>query len=96
MKANGKPVASAEVNAFEESLLRSLDQAQRGEGHLHSPDQIKARRGRPVGSVKPEKKIPTTIRFDPDVLQALKASGRGWQSRVNAAIREWLKAQSKR
>jgi uncharacterized protein (DUF4415 family) len=36
-------------------------------------------------------KVPTTIRFDADVLAALKASGQGWQTRVNEALREWLK-----
>jgi len=33
----------------------------------------------------------TTIRFDADVLEALKATGPGWQTRVNAAAREWLR-----
>ncbi|MFY9260796.1 MAG: BrnA antitoxin family protein [Gallionella sp.] len=27
--------------------------------------------------------VPTTIRFDADILAELKASGRGWQTRVN-------------
>ena len=35
-------------------------------------------------------KVPTTIRFDADVLAALKASGKGWQTRVNEAMREWV------
>jgi len=75
-------------------LLRSVEQAKRGEGRITTPGQIKSRRGRPVGSVKVSKKVPTTIRFDADVLQALKSSGRGWQSRVNDAIRDWLKEQA--
>lgn len=33
----------------------------------------------------------TTIRFDADVVAALKTTGRGWQTRVNDAMREWLK-----
>ena len=49
------------------------------------------RRGRPVGSTKAAPKVSTTIRFDPDVLAALKKSGKGWQTRVNAAIRDCLK-----
>lgn len=36
-------------------------------------------------------KVPTTIRFDADVLAELKASGRGWQTRVNQMVREWLR-----
>ena len=43
------------------------------------------RRGRPV-STSPLKSA-TTIRFDADVLSALKASGPGWQTRVNAIVR---------
>ena len=37
-------------------------------------------------------KIPTTVRLDPDVLEAFRAAGRGWQTRLNAALREWLQA----
>ena len=36
-------------------------------------------------------KVPTTIRFDADVLATLKASGKGWQTRVNDMVRKWLK-----
>jgi len=46
------------------------------------------------GVQKSPTKVPTTIRFDADVLAELKASGRGWQTRVNDAVREWLKAHS--
>lgn len=44
------------------------------------------KRGRPVGSGKAS----TTIRFDLDVLEAFRSGGPGWQSRMNAALREWL------
>ena len=46
------------------------------------------------GPQKRPLKVPTTIRFDPDVLAALKSSGKGWQTRVNAAMRDWLKTHS--
>jgi uncharacterized protein (DUF4415 family) len=39
-------------------------------------------------------KVPTTIRFDAEVLTALKASGKGWQTRVNEVVRNWLKTHS--
>nr|WP_323017257.1 BrnA antitoxin family protein [Castellaniella sp.] len=45
------------------------------------------RRGRPVGSDKKS----TTIRFDRDILDAFRAAGPGWQTRINAALRDWLK-----
>lgn len=77
-------------------LRESLEEARRGEfRQVHTPEEIAARRrGRPVGSTQMVRKQPTTIRFDPDVLAALKATGRGWQTRVNDAMREWIKTHS--
>jgi uncharacterized protein (DUF4415 family) len=46
------------------------------------------------GAQKHPVKVPTTIRFDADILEALKASGKGWQTRVNEAVRDWLKTHS--
>ena len=46
------------------------------------------------GAQKKPLKVPTTIRFDADLLDALKASGKGWQTRVNDAMRDWLKTHS--
>ena len=37
-------------------------------------------------------KVATTIRFDADVLDALKATGKGWQTRVNEVVRAWVKS----
>ena len=42
--------------------------------------------GRPLGSVAAVVKTPVKLRLDPDVLAAFKATGRGWQTRVNAAL----------
>lgn len=87
-----QPHPDPEIREFEEALLRSIDQAKRGEfGRVHTPEMIagyKARAaGRPVGSVKANPKVSTTIRLDPDVLDAAKATGKGWQTRVNAIMR---------
>lgn len=45
------------------------------------------RRGRPAGQTKASQ----TVRFDLDVLAAFKSTGKGWQTRMNDALREWLK-----
>jgi uncharacterized protein (DUF4415 family) len=45
------------------------------------------RRGRPAGQTKALQ----TVRFDLDVLAAFKATGKGWQTRMNQALRDWLK-----
>jgi BrnA antitoxin of type II toxin-antitoxin system len=43
--------------------------------------------GRPP-SENPKKQV--TLRLDPDVLEKFRATGKGWQSRINAALREKL------
>ncbi len=45
------------------------------------------RRGRPKGSGV---KSATSIRIDKDVLAAFRATGRGWQTRMNDALRAWI------
>ncbi|HRD50292.1 MAG TPA: BrnA antitoxin family protein [Candidatus Contendobacter sp.] len=49
-----------------------------------------AERRQPRGPQKAPLKVSTTIRFDADVLAALKATGKGWQTRVNTVMREWI------
>ena len=45
-------------------------------------------RGRPP---KAKTKIPVTLRLDPDVVIALRASGPGWQTRTNDLLAKWAK-----
>ncbi len=45
------------------------------------------RRGRPRAE---HPKIATSIRLSEDVLRRFKASGPGWQSRIDAALKDWL------
>jgi uncharacterized protein (DUF4415 family) len=35
-------------------------------------------------------KVSTTIRLDPEIVQAFRAEGPGWQSRINEVLRQWL------
>lgn len=85
-----------EMADFEDALLRSIDQAKRGEfAAVHTQEQIKARRvGRPIGSVKSAPKVSTTIRLSPEVIERFRASGDGWQTRVDAALKDWLNTHS--
>jgi uncharacterized protein (DUF4415 family) len=46
------------------------------------------KRGRPLAAVTKER---ITIRLSPEVVQAFRASGEGWQTRVDAALKDWLK-----
>jgi uncharacterized protein (DUF4415 family) len=53
----------------------------------------KLKRGRPP-AIAP--KISTTIRLDPEILSAFQTAGPGWQTRINAALKEWLATRAKR
>lgn len=61
-----------------------------GGGVQQTLDQLRRTRGK--------NRLPTkqqvAIRLDPDVLAAFREGGRGWQTRINAAMREWLQQSS--
>lgn len=81
----------AEMVQFMADLEQSLQEADAGLGRVTTPAQIAARRrGRPVGSVQAVTKEPVKLRLDADVLAALRASGDGWQTRVNDTLRASL------
>ena len=46
--------------------------------------QAPLQRGRPQSDAPT---VQTTLRLDPDVLERFKAEGKGWQGRINAALR---------
>lgn len=87
-----------EMEKFERELLQSIEEMKRGESAaVHTPEQIAARkRGRPVGSVKANAKVSTTIRLSPEVLEFFRAAGDGWQSRVDGALKEYVARHSRR
>lgn len=45
-------------------------------------------KGRPKAAVTKER---ITIRLSPEVVQTFRASGEGWKTRMDAALKEWLK-----
>ena len=73
-------------------LRDALAEAKAGlAGRVHTPEQVVARRrGRPVGSVAAVSKEAVKLRLDPDVLAALRATGDGWQTRINEMLRASL------
>ncbi|MFL9873767.1 BrnA antitoxin family protein [Paraburkholderia megapolitana] len=54
----------------------------------HAGVLVKRGRGRPAGS----NKIQMNLRIDIDVIEAYKAQGEGWQTRMNDALRDWAKS----
>lgn len=49
------------------------------------------RRGRPKAD---KTKVALTVRYDAEVVEAFKGTGKGWQTRMNDALRDWLKTHS--
>jgi uncharacterized protein (DUF4415 family) len=49
------------------------------------------RRGRPKSD---SPKLALTIRYDAEVVEAFRLTGKGWQTRMNDALRDWLKNRS--
>ena len=60
-----------------------LTDQQLAEADVHQARKL-IRRGRPPS---PHKKVPVKLRIDPDVLTYYRASGPGWQTRINEILR---------
>ncbi|WP_091907756.1 BrnA antitoxin family protein [Chitinasiproducens palmae] len=73
-----EPTDYTEIPELVEDFFEQADQHQAGV-------LVKRGRGRPVGS----NKLQMNLRIDMDVVDAYKAQGAGWQTRMNDALREW-------
>ena len=51
---------------------------------------VAVRRGRPPVA---RPKISTTIRLSQDVIDHFRADGKGWQTRIDEALREWIRSE---
>ena len=58
------------------------------------PELLKVMGIKPRGPHKAPTKQATTIRLSPDVMAAFKATGAGWQTRIDAALKDWLRTHS--
>lgn len=63
---------------------------------FRAPDQVLSKSLVEKLSGRGPQKKPTkeriTIRLSPEVVQSFRATGDGWQTRVDAALRDWLKS----
>ena len=57
-----------------------------GEAFPHLAEGIRRARGKQ----KTPTKVSTTIRLSREVLEHFRASGTGWQARVDGALKEWI------
>jgi uncharacterized protein (DUF4415 family) len=51
------------------------------------------RLGRPKSDAP---KVPVTVRLDPDIVAFFRDSGPGWQTRMNAALSEYVRKEKRR
>jgi uncharacterized protein (DUF4415 family) len=78
---------AAEEAAINDGIVADADAYE-----LTDEDFAQLRRvGRPRATVTKER---ITIRLSRDVVEQFRASGDGWQTRVDAALKDWLKNHS--
>ncbi len=77
-QANWEAVESPDLS---ESLLTAMRPVR--EAHPEIPARVRGPQKTPI-------KIPISLRLDESIVQALRATGRGWQGRVNDILRDWL------
>ena len=95
-KTTSEPFSAAEIASAKKaakapsSKAAHVDWSQgtvtRGGGVAATIDAIRRTRGPNKSPTKEQ----VAIRFDQDMLLAFRASGPGWQTRMNAALKEWL------
>ena len=85
ISSNLSKVAAHKITAEEYDEIPALESDFFEKADMFNGKKL-VRRGRPAGSTK----ISTTIRFDADVIAALKATGKGWQTKANDVLRKHL------
>lgn len=89
-------LTDAEETAIQAQIARDADAAETTDGQLAQAkafadvfpdmmDAIRRGRGRPANA-NPRKQI--SLRLDGDVIEKFKSTGKGWQSRLNEALRK--------
>ena len=61
-------------------------------GEKATQELMRRSRGRPP---KADRKVNQTLRLDPDVLEAFRQEGSGWQARINQVLRENMPRRQK-
>lgn len=64
------------------------------EGAVLKQGGVEVGRARTRGPNRSPTKEQVAVRYSPEVLAAFRAGGRGWQTRMNDALIDWLKTHS--
>ncbi len=84
------------LNGRQETFRKSAERFEgSGRGHRHPTFPNFANGSPRRASYARERKHQMTIRIDGDVIEWFKAQGKGYQTHMNAVLREYVKAQRK-
>jgi uncharacterized protein (DUF4415 family) len=87
--SNGRKIR---MNTPEEDAAINAGIAQDPDTYELSTAEFKQlRRGRPLGSGT---KAQVTLRLDVEILEKFKSSGDGWQTRINDALKSWVRTHA--
>jgi uncharacterized protein (DUF4415 family) len=84
-----KPTA-CEERAVRAGIARDADTYELSRAEFRELKPV--RRGRPKSAAH---KLPVTVRLDPQVVEYFRASGRGWQTRVNEALADYVSRRTR-
>jgi len=91
-KSAKKPLTNKKGQVRE--LTREDIRAMRPAHDILPNDLLEVIPKRKVGQRGPQKeptKVAVTLRYSPEVLRFFKATGEGWQARMDEALKEWIK-----
>lgn len=58
------------------------------------PESLQQKLRRARGPNKAPTKVRVSMRLSPDVVETFRATGAGWQTRIDCALKDWLKTHS--
>lgn len=59
------------------------------------PSEFQRAIRRARGPQKAPRKVQVAVRYDADIIDAFKSEGPGWQTRMNNALRDWLRSRKR-
>ena len=74
---------SVESKPLTDDLLEKMEAVE--QKHPEIPKKVR-------GPQKDPKKIPVSIRLNPEILDYFKSEGRGWQSEINNILNDYVKS----
>ena len=94
MKKKSLTNKSGEIRELTQTDIRAMQSADK----VLPPNLLAILPKRKVGQRGPQKqptKVPVTLRYSTEVIDFFKATGQGWQTRMDEALKDWIKDHAK-